>query len=316
MAIKRPLTLKDLKAAKYNPRSITAEKRQALNKSMYDQNGDLSGVVFNRRSGVLVSGHQRTSIMQDKDAKIVTKPYTDKFGTVEMGYIEVKSDKGVVRVPLRIVDWDQRQEKLANIAANSIGGDFDNQKLGKLLAELDTSGKFAIEHVGFTPAEVERLVRKAKTGPANAAYSRKLASPVYKPQGKNPKLTELFDKTKTDELKRAVMKAPGLKDDVRQFLLSAAERQTIFKYDTIAEYYAHAPKVVQRLMEDCALVIVDHDKAIENGYLKLSEQIKEMANDEQQKHQAADKAKAQTKAKAGSKGKGTVKTPSKKKPKA
>ena len=310
MKSKKPLTLKDLKPAKYNPRSITADKKKALDKSLYDQNGDLSGVVFNRRSGVLISGHQRTSTMQDKNARIVTKPFTDEYGTVEMGYIEVKNEKGTVRVPFRVVDWDSRQEKLANIAANSIGGEFDNQKLGKLLAELDTSGKFAIENVGFTRAEIERLVVKSNKSPSNAAYSRKLASPVYKPQGKKPKVSELVDLEKTNELKAAIHKTPGLKDDVKQFLLHAAERHAIFKYDNIAEFYAHAPKAVQRLMEDCALVIVDVDDAIENGYVKLSDQIKEMANEQQQKDSKKEKSeggkdKAKSKKQKASKSGGT-----------
>ena len=53
----------------------------------------------------------------------------------------------------------------------------------------------------------------------------------------------------------------------------AAYRHTKFNYKNIAEYYAHANKEMQGLMEDSALVIIDFDKAIENGYVKLSEDI-------------------------------------------
>ena len=38
----------------------------------------------------------------------------------------------------------------------------------------------------------------------------------------------------------------------------------------IADYYAHASKEMQELMEMSALVIVDFDKAYQNGYMKLA----------------------------------------------
>ena len=53
----------------------------------------------------------------------------------------------------------------------------------------------------------------------------------------------------------------------------AAYRHTKFNYKNIAEYYAQSSKEMQELMEDSALVIIDFNKAIENGYVKLSEEI-------------------------------------------
>lgn len=48
----------------------------------------------------------------------------------------------------------------------------------------------------------------------------------------------------------------------------AASRHVVFRYDRIAEYYCHAPKEVQELMEESALVIIDFDDAIEGGYVR------------------------------------------------
>ena len=44
----------------------------------------------------------------------------------------------------------------------------------------------------------------------------------------------------------------------------------------IADYYAHSNKQVQKLMEDSALVIIDLDDAIANGYVRLSKNIEKI----------------------------------------
>ena len=46
-----------------------------------------------------------------------------------------------------------------------------------------------------------------------------------------------------------------------------------FRFDHIAEFYCHADAELQQLMEDSALVIIDFDKAIENGFVMLGKTI-------------------------------------------
>lgn len=53
-----PMKVKNLKANPENPRTITDAKLLQLKRSM-ERFGDLSGIVFNRRSGNLGGGHQR-----------------------------------------------------------------------------------------------------------------------------------------------------------------------------------------------------------------------------------------------------------------
>ena len=55
----------------------------------------------------------------------------------------------------------------------------------------------------------------------------------------------------------------------------AAYRHVVFNYRAIAEYYAHAKADLQEAMEDSALVIVDFNKAIENGFVALTNEILE-----------------------------------------
>ena len=59
----------------------------------------------------------------------------------------------------------------------------------------------------------------------------------------------------------------------KNFLIDAARRHNVFDYSKIADYYAHASKEMQELMEKSALVIIDFEKAIELGYVKLNDNI-------------------------------------------
>lgn len=265
--------LSSFKRAKYNPRKISSDQLTALNKSITEF-GDLSGVVINKKTNTIVAGHQRITTLGDKKTRIVTSPAKDQYGTVEIGYIEAKADKGILQIPLRIVHWDLRREKLANIAANNHGGEFDNQKLGILLAELDDS-KFDVELTGFSEGEFQNIIRRNVEDLPEEKYTRKLTSPIYEVTGKKPTLQSLYDRSKTEELQESIREA-RLPKNVTAYLMAAAERHTKFRFDLAAEYYAHADAKVQELMEDCAMVIVDHKKAIEHGYLAMTKEIMDM----------------------------------------
>jgi hypothetical protein len=71
-----------------------------------------------------------------------------------------------------------------------------------------------------------------------------------------------------------------LKEKEKQFLMSAACRHTVFNYEKIANFYAHSSKECQELMEQSALVIVDYDQAIKNGFVLFTEQMEDL-NDEE-----------------------------------
>jgi hypothetical protein len=83
---------------------------------------------------------------------------------------------------------------------------------------------------------------------------------------------ELYDSEKADELKAEIEEA-DVPQEVAAFLTVAAERHTKFDFENIAEFYAHASADVQRLMERSALVVIDFDQAIEEGYVQVSEEL-------------------------------------------
>jgi hypothetical protein len=104
-------------------------------------------------------------------------------------------------------------------------------------------------------------------------YSSKIETPIYEPKNEKPHLMELCDKSKTHRLMKEIENS-NLSYDEKNFLMDAARRHSIFNYEKIADYYAHSSKEMQELMEKSALVIIDFEKAIELGYVKLCDEIK------------------------------------------
>lgn len=89
----------------------------------------------------------------------------------------------------------------------------------------------------------------------------------------------MIDSSRKNKLIESINRS-DIDGETKSFLISAAERHVVFRYDRIAEFYAHADKEVQELMEESALVIIDFDKAIENGFVRLSKQAEEAMIDE------------------------------------
>jgi len=103
-------------------------------------------------------------------------------------------------------------------------------------------------------------------------YTSKIKAPIYEPKNVKPHILELFDKTKFDRLKIEIQNS-SISEEEKKFLFISASRHIIFNYSKIADYYAHSSKEMQHLMERSALVIIDFEKAIEYGYVKLNEDI-------------------------------------------
>lgn len=107
----------------------------------------------------------------------------------------------------------------------------------------------------------------------DSMYTRKIDPPVYEPKSDHPpELSVMYDQSKTEHLIAEISDAP-IPANVKSFLKAAAQRHTVFNYELIAEYYAHASPEVQRLMEASALVIIDFKQAIEQGFVTLTREL-------------------------------------------
>lgn len=146
--------LGSLKGAIYNPRQITDEKLEMLKKSL-EEFGDLSGFVWNRRTGNLVGGHQRQKVMPENSKIKIEKEFESPtpIGTCAMGSVEYLGEEYAYRE----VDWPIEKEMAANVAANQHGGEFDSQKLAPLLLKLDEIN-FDMGLTGFTMPELENIM--------------------------------------------------------------------------------------------------------------------------------------------------------------
>ena len=106
----------------------------------------------------------------------------------------------------------------------------------------------------------------------DSKYTSKIKAPIYEPKNRKPNVLELLDNSKTKRLIREIQKS-NISEEEKTFLIEAAKRHTVFNYSKIADYYSHVSKEMQQLMEHSALVIIDFDKAIQYGYVKLNDQL-------------------------------------------
>ena len=121
-----------LNPAAYNPRKDLQPgdpEYEKLKRSMQEF-GYVEPIVWNKRTGNIVGGHQRYKVLLDM---------------------------GMSEVDCVVVDLDETKEKALNLALNKIQGDWDYVKLKDLLEELDT-GAFDIEITGFSLEEIEQLM--------------------------------------------------------------------------------------------------------------------------------------------------------------
>ena len=106
-------------------------------------------------------------------------------------------------------------------------------------------------------------------------YTTKVGVPQYLPSGDKPDILSLCDEQKVLKLLADIDKS-NVTEAEKKFLRKAAYRHYVFNYSKIADYYAHSDKEMQELMEQSALVLIDFNDAIANGYVELSVYIKKL----------------------------------------
>lgn len=189
----------------------------------------------------------------------------DKHNSVVAGHGRILGAKkaGLKQVPtVCLEDLTEEQIKAYRLVDNKLNeSEWDYVLLAQELEEIQD---LDMDLFGFDLAEeVEKEEKK---------YTMKTNIPQYEVKGEMPDITELVDNCKVNELLRKI-KQSNLSEEEKKFLRLGAYRHLCFNYSKIAEYYAHADKEMQELMEDSALVIIDFEDAIAKGYVQLSEQV-------------------------------------------
>lgn len=192
----------------------------------------------------------------------------DENMVILSGHTRLKALQQENRKQAEIIQYEgltEEQKKKYRLLANKTAEKsfWDEEKLKIELEDLDFQGY----DFGFDLDEEEK----------SEPYSPKVNIPQYEVSGAKPLLDELCDTSKADELIAHIMDAP-ITPEERAFLMWGAYRHLRFNYRNIAEYYANvAGPEMQQLMEESALVIIDLDDAIANGYAKLTDEINDMA---------------------------------------
>lgn len=211
----------------------------------------------------------------------------DEVGTIIAGHgrVMAATRMKLETVPcIRLTHLTDAQKRAYVIADNrlALNAGWDDAMLANELSDLHADD-FDMALLGFDAEELSRLLGFETGGDGTGSeagesqYTNKIAAPIYEPKGERPPISDLSDKTRTNELCSEIEKA-DLPDEVRGFLLTAAQRHTVFNFRNIAEFYCHASADVQHLMERSGLIIIDMDKAIANGFVHLSERLGAIAD--------------------------------------
>lgn len=191
----------------------------------------------------------------------------DTGGVIVIGHCRALAAKqlGMETVPCVCVDdLTSEQVKALRLVDNKTNeSEWDMDLLGAELSGLDLDG-FDLDW-GIKTTE------EASENP----YTTIAKIPQYQIRGEVPEIFDMYDDEKQNELIEEIEKS-SVSDKEKQFLTEAAHRHCRWHYSAIAEYYAHAGKEMQELMEKSALVIIDYNDAVANGYVELSRKIKEI----------------------------------------
>ncbi len=195
----------------------------------------------------------------------------DKDNVIVTGHTRLKAAKklGLKTVPCIMADdLTDDQIKAFRLADNKVS-EFSEWDEEKLMKELEALGDIDMSLYGFEFPDEDEGDGDDDT------YTHDNNIPQYEIQGEKPELSELVNEEKTSELLEEIENS-DLSYDEKDFLRKAAQRHLVFNYKKVAEYYANASEAMQELMEKSALVIIDYNDAIANGYTTLSERVQKL----------------------------------------
>jgi len=220
-----------------NPREITSDKFAKLVNSIKDAPWmlDIRPIVVNDDM-VVLGGNMRLKACRQAGLKEVPIVKVSDLTEEQQKEFIIKDNVGFGQW-----DWD------------ILGNDWDLEKLEEWGLELE-----------ITDPEYDSF--------ADDSYTKKIDAPEYEPSDEKPELTDLVNTTKSNELVNKIQ-ASEIDNNIKNFLIMAAQRHLEFDYSKIADFYAHAEPEVQELMEESALIIIDFQQAIAGGYVKLNQEI-------------------------------------------
>ena len=228
--------------AEYNPRQLTKDQYQNLKDSI-SRFGLVDPIIVN-------SNKERKNIIVGGHQRV-----------------KVAKDMDIEFVPVIEVDLSYDKERELNVRLNKNTGEWDMDVLANMF-DMDE-----LIDWGFNEKELNIFSD-------DEIYSKKIKSPIYEIKNSKPLISDVTDEEKKDTLIEKIEKSKATKEE-KEFLKKAAMRHCVFNYAKIADYYVHSNNEMKQLMEESALVIVDYEKAIENGYVQMTEYMKDIQLDDE-----------------------------------
>lgn len=245
----KEVKISDIKAYNKNAKKHNDDQVKAIAKSI-KKFGFRQPLVIDKNNEIVV-GHGRYLAAVQLGIKAVPCEYADDLTDDEIKAYRLADNK------LNESPWDFQLVEEELEAIKNLNLDFDMSDFGFDLSDLSVEN----------PADGSK--------DSGNTYTKKIEGLQYEPSKNKPDLSELYNEDKTKELINKIL-ASNISQAEKDFLITAASRHTVFNYAKIADYYAHSDKQMQELMEQSALVIIDFDDAVKNGYTKLSEEIANM----------------------------------------
>lgn len=167
-------------------------------------------------------------------------------------------------------DLSEAEVKALRLADNRVDETgFNQEALEVEIDQLDEAG-FDVSLAGFDDTEIEGFQDDDDVD-EESKYTDRIEAPTYEVQGEEPEIEELLDTEKFEDLMAKIEEA-DIPDELEDFLRKTAYRHIVFDYENIAEFYAHQDAEVQELMEALTLVVIDYDKAIEQGFVRFADE--------------------------------------------
>lgn len=166
---------------------------------------------------------------------------------------------GLETVPcIRLDDMteDQRKEYAIRHNRSAELSAWDFGKLEEELADLQIRGIDLSDLKFDIGEEVKQDVDR---------YTKATKIPQYEPSEEGTEISELVSTLKVEALISEI-EASSVSQEEKDFLKVAAYRHAVIDFDKVADYYATATAEMQWLMERSALVLIDYQDAIANGY--------------------------------------------------
>ena len=191
----------------------------------------------------------------------------DTNNVIVAGHTRYMASKklGLETVPCIVADdLTEEQIKAFRLADNKVSeiATWDDELLAIELSDI-----VDIDMSDFGFVDLSDVVTES-----DDTYTTDINIPQYEPTGENTKLDACLDDSKTQSLLMEIEDS-NLSAEEKDFLRKAAQRHNVFNYKNIANYYANASEEMQELMERSALVIIDYEDAIRNGYVQLSSSL-------------------------------------------